>query len=247
MKHSALKQGLQTALRLVYPPRCIICGQQVMSDFGLCGPCWRDTPFISGLCCDACGAPLPGEDRGETILCDECLRIARPWSRGRAAMIYKENGRKLVLAFKHGDRHDVIRPAATWLARSAGPILSEDMLIVPIPLHWRRLLRRRFNQSALLSQAVARNLGMECCPDALRRVRHTSSLDGKGRDERFRTLEEAIKVHPGRASRVAQRRVLLVDDVMTSGATFAAAAEACYGAGAREVCVLTLARVVKDA
>lgn len=239
--------AFQTALRLVYPPRCTICGAQVESDFGLCGPCWRETPFISGLCCDACGVPLPGEGRGDVEFCDDCLTTARPWSRGRAAVLYKDNGRKLVLALKHGDRHDVAQLAARWMVRAVEPLLHENMVIVPVPLHWSRLLRRRFNQAALLAQVIARDTGLSCCPDLLVRVRRTNSLGGLGKDERFATLADTIQVHGRRRRLTKNRPVLLVDDVMTSGATLSAAAQACMASGATDVCIVTLARVSKDA
>jgi len=240
-------QAFQTMLRLLYPPRCTICGEPVESDFGLCGPCWRDTPLISGLCCETCGVPLPGEGSGQAEFCDDCLTIARPWSKGRAAVLYRDNGRKLVLALKHGDRHDIVRPAAQWMAGAARPILSQDMTIAPIPLHWTRFLRRRFNQSALLAQAVATHLDLPYCPDLLIRSWRTRVLDGLGRDGRHETLCGAIKAHAGRRHHLDGRVILLVDDVMTSGATLSAATEACFAAGARDVRVLVLARVAKDA
>ena len=242
-----MASGLQTALHLIYPPRCTICGDQVESDFGLCGPCWRDTPFISGLVCDACGVPLPGEeDAGQVVHCDDCLKIARPWKRGRAALLYRDNGRRLVLALKHGDRQDVVRPAALWMARAAKPLLTDNTLIAPVPLHWVRMLRRRFNQAALLAQAVADEVGLACCPDLLIRPRRTRSLEGLGFDARHQTLDGAIKAHPKRRHRMAGRHVLIVDDVMTSGATFSAAAQACFASGAKDVSILALARVAKD-
>ncbi|MDQ2094243.1 ComF family protein [Rhodalgimonas zhirmunskyi] len=237
---------LQTALRLIYPPRCVSCGDLVESDFGLCGPCWRETPFIEGLACDTCGVPLPGHS-DQIEHCDDCMRIARPWSRGRAVLTYKDNGRKLVLALKHSDRLDIIRPAGVWLARAARPILQDQMLIAPIPLHWSRLLKRRFNQSALLAQELGRLTALSVCPDLLVRPKRTESLEGKGHDARFTTLDRAINAHPKRKHRMAGRHVLLIDDVMTSGATMAAAAEACLSAGAHDVSALSLARVAKDA
>lgn len=240
--------AFQSALRLIYPPRCTICGCQVESDFGLCGPCWRDTPFISGLVCDDCGLPLmDGGDPEVTVRCDECMTVARPWHRGRAALLYRDNGRKLVLALKHGDRLDVVRPAALWLAWAARPLLADDTLIAPVPLHWLRLLKRRFNQSAALAAALARETDTAHCPDLLIRPRATPNLGGMGRAARFAALEGAIRVHPRRAHRIAGRPVLLVDDVMTSGATLAVAAQACLGAGARDVSVVVLARAGKDA
>ena len=237
----------QTALRLVYPPRCLGCGGLVEREFGLCAECWRNTAFIGGLVCDLCGVPLPGEAApDEAVHCDDCMRIARPWARGRAALLYRDTGRRLVLALKHGDRQDVAQPAAGWMARAAAPILTPDMLIAPVPLHWTRMLRRRYNQSALLSAAVAKSTGLAHCPDLLTRHRRTRSLDGAGRDMRFATLDGAIRVTRGRRHRLVARDVLIVDDVMTSGATLAACAEACLAAGAGRVFVLILARVAKD-
>ncbi len=178
--------------------------------------------------------------------CDDCLKIARPWGRGRAALLYRDNGRRLVLSLKHGDRHDIVRPAAKWMARAAQPLLHAHTLIAPIPLHWTRFLKRRFNQSALLARALAGEIRLEVCPDLLIRPRRTQSLEGLGRDERFATLTDAIQVHPKRRHKIAGRPVLLVDDVMTTGATLAAAAQACIASGAKEVCTLTLARAAKD-
>ncbi len=237
----------QAALHLIYPPQCLTCGALVTTDFGLCGPCWRETPFIVGLVCDQCGVPLPGEDSGKPEHCDDCLTIARPWSRGRAALLYKDNARSLVLALKHGDRLDLARPAVKWMLRAAAPILEPGMLVAPIPLHWMRLFRRRYNQSALLSRAIAKSADLDHCPDLLIRRRATGTQDGRGRDARFANMSNALALHPKRAARAEGRHILLIDDVMTSGATLAAAAEACVAGGASAVSVVTLARVAKDA
>uniref|UniRef100_A4WVV6 Amidophosphoribosyltransferase-like protein n=1 Tax=Cereibacter sphaeroides (strain ATCC 17025 / ATH 2.4.3) TaxID=349102 RepID=A4WVV6_CERS5 len=239
--------GLQAALRLLFPPQCLLCETLVTTDFGLCGPCWRATPFVAGLVCDLCGCPLPGEDPGHPVHCDECLTSARPWDQGRAAMLYRDNARKLVLALKHGDRLDLVRPAAGWILGVARPLLSPDVLVVPVPLHWTRLLGRRYNQSALLSAELARQAGLDHCPDALVRGRNTHSQEGRSREGRFDNMTGAILPHPKRGTLLRGRRVLIVDDVMTSGATLAAATEACHGAGATHVTVAVLARVAKDA
>jgi len=218
----------------------------VESDFGLCGTCWRDTPFIGGTVCDACGVPLPGASDGFRLECDDCMAAPRPWKQGRAALIYKDRARQMVLALKHGDRAEIARPAGIWLARAARPLLKDGMLIAPVPLHWSRLLKRRFNQAALLAQALARETGLAMCPDLLVRPTRTTPQDGKSAALRFADMVSVIEPHPKRRHRMAARSVLLVDDVMTSGATLTACAEACRAGGAHDVYVVTLARVAKD-
>ncbi len=234
---------IQTALRLVFPPLCLGCGNPVASEWGLCAECWRETAFIGGLVCDACGVPLPGDDPGEPVLCDGCMAHPPPWAQGRAALLYEGTGRRLVLALKHGDRHEIVRPAARWLAAAARPLLRPGAVVAPVPLHWRRLFRRRFNQSALLGKAVASDLGLVHVPDLLLRDWRTPVLDGLGREARFATLEDAIRIAPRHRPLIEGRPVLLVDDVMTTGATLSAAARACLASGASEICVLALARV----
>lgn len=246
MAHRLWSAGMQTLVQMVYPPRCLACGGLVETDFGLCGTCWRDTPFVSGLACDLCGVPLPGQsDHAEH--CDDCLTVARPWVQGRAALVYRDRGRRMVLGLKHGDRHDIARPAAKWMARVSRGMLRDNMLVVPVPLHVNRHLRRRYNQAALLAQALAAELGCDWCPDALQRIRATQPLEGKGRAERFDALQGQIRVADSQVPLINGRPVLIVDDVMTSGATLAAATEACLAAGATEVCVTVLARASKDA
>ena len=238
-----LRARIQTAVSLVYPARCVNCGALVDSDFGLCGNCWRETEFISGLVCDCCGVPVPGEDDGQVVQCDACIQRPQDWDHGRAALVYSGQGRRIVLALKHGDRTDLARPASGWLARASAPFLKDDPLIVPVPLHWSRLLRRRYNQSALLAQALAARTGCLCCPDALVRTVATPMLEGRSREERSGLLSDAIRPHPRMMDRLEGRSVLLVDDVMTSGATLSASARACFAAGAVAVSVVVLARV----
>lgn len=236
---------IQTAVSLLYPPRCLGCGAMVDSDFGLCGPCWRDTPFIDGTVCESCGVPVPGQADEYRTECDECMKTPRPWSDGRSALLYKGRARRLVLGFKHGDRPEVARPAALWMARAARTLMTPGMLIAPVPLHWTRLLKRRYNQSALLSQALSEKLELAYCPDLLVRKKRTSMMNGKSATQRYSDLDGAIDIHPKRRHRLMSRRVLLVDDVMTTGATLAACTHACLDAGVDDVCVLTLARVAK--
>ncbi|MCK8484397.1 ComF family protein [Aliiroseovarius sp. S2029] len=238
---------MQSALGVLYPPQCVSCAAPTESDFALCGACWRDTPFIEGLVCDLCGDPLPGEDDGAPAQCDACLATPRPWHQGRAALRYSANARRLVLALKHGDRPELARAAAPWLARAATPLIAADTVIVPMPIHWSRLFRRRYNQSVELGRALARFLHLDHTPDALVRPKRTRAHDGMDVEARFANMQGAIRPHPKRGAALAGRSVLLLDDVMTSGASFDAATRACFAAGADHVNVLALARVTRDA
>ncbi|MEW2912127.1 ComF family protein [Leisingera sp. JC11] len=240
-----LTARIQTAVSLIYPSQCLGCGGLVSSDFGLCAACWADVHFISGTVCEGCGVPLPGQTDGFRLECDSCLRHPRPWSQGRSALLYEGQGRKLVLALKHGDRTEIADTAADWLHRAAEPLLKGDPLICPVPLHWTRLLKRKYNQSSLLAAALARKSELHHCPDLLRRTRRTPALEGKTRDQRYRLLGSAITVPPKRKGRIKGRVVLIVDDVMTSGATLNACSDACLQAGATEVRVAVLARVTQ--
>ncbi|SMO82783.1 Predicted amidophosphoribosyltransferases [Paracoccus laeviglucosivorans] len=251
MDNKGLRGLMKGALRLIYPPQCIGCDAPVAEEGALCPTCWAAAEFIAGLCCTRCAAPLPGggpeehEDIG-LLVCDDCLRVSRPWNRGRAALVYRGTGRKLALMLKHGDRLDLAPPLGDWVARAAGPLVRRDMLVMPVPLHLRRLAKRKYNQAALLSQRVAQVHGLEHLPHALRRLRHTPMQDHGTFAQRFANLHDAIAVHRRVAGRIQGRAVLLVDDVMASGATLAAAATALRDAGSGPVSVVVLARAVKD-
>lgn len=238
---------MQSPLAVLYPPQCVSCGEPISDEHGLCGKCWAQTPFVTGHICDKCGAPLHGEGDGERDLCDDCMATPRPWSRGRAALIYAENARRIVLQIKFSDRLDFVPPAAGWMARAGRDLIHPDTLVVPVPAHWSRVFVRRYNQASELARALARLAALDVAPTALIRLRRTEKQEGLDRAQRIENLEGAILPHPRRGMALANRRVLLVDDVMTSGATMAATAQACLDAGASDVSSLVLARAVKDA
>lgn len=230
----------------VYPPRCVACPAPTASAGQLCAACWRETHFISGATCRRCGVPLVGEAAGmagEEAVCESCLRHPPGWDRGAAALVYGGAGRRMVLALKHGDRLDTVRPLAAWMAAAGRELLAEADLVAPVPLHWRRLLRRRYNQSAELARAIGRLAGRPVVPDLLVRQRATSPQSG-GREARAANQADAIRLAPRR--QVAGARVLLVDDVLTTGATLSGCADVLRAAGASGVDVLVLARVAFD-
>lgn len=240
---------MKAALRVVYPPQCLSCGAGVDRDGTLCPLCWRDCEFITGCACTRCGLPLPlpgAGEAGDDLLCDDCLVTDRPWQAGRAAVAYRGIGRDLVLALKHGDRPDLAGPLGEWLARAAGPLIAADMLVVPIPLHPRRLLKRKYNQAALLSARLAAACGLRHAPGLLRRIRATPAQDHRSHAERYENLRGAFAVPPRFRDQIKGRAVLLVDDVMASGASMTAATRALQAVGAGAVSVAVLARAMKD-
>ena len=240
---------MKAALRLIYPPQCIACGTAVDATGALCPECWRDCDFITGCACDLCGVPLPGlagqQENGADLRCDDCLTAPPPWQRGRAALVYGDVGRALALSLKHADRPDLAEPLGAWLSNAASALIAPGMIVAPIPLHPTRMMKRRYNQAALLSDRLARAHGLTHLPGLLRRIRATGAQDHRSHAERHRNLEGAIAVAPRHRDRIAGRPVLLVDDVMASGATLDAASRALAAARAGPVSVAVLARAVK--
>lgn len=229
------------AIDTIYPPRCLACTAATDAARGLCAACWADTHFIAGTACRKCGVPLLG-DAGAEDVCESCSRHPPAWDRGAAAFLYAGAGRRMVLALKHGDRLDTVRPLAAWMARAGRTLLAEADVIAPVPLHWRRLVLRRYNQSAELARRLGRDAGRPVVPDLLTRRRATAPQSG-ARDRRAKNQAGAFAIAPRRAGLVAGRRILLVDDVLTSGATLSACADTLRAAGAVGVDALVLARV----
>lgn len=235
-----------TLLNTIFPPRCLACAEPTDTPQGLCPACWRDTHFIVGTACAKCGVPLIGEaaaDSAQNDVCEGCQRHPPAWDRGAAAVLYRDAGRQVILSLKHGDRLDMVKPLAGWMAAAGGALLAETDIVAPVPLHWRRLLRRRYNQSAELARRLAHLAGKASVVDLLTRNRFTTPQEGMDRATRLRNQAGAFTVAPRRAAAVQGKAVLLIDDVLTSGATLSACADTLRAAGAARVDVLVLGRV----
>ena len=240
-----LARAGRVGLDAVLPPRCLSCGAVVGGEGALCPPCWTRLAFVGPPHCRCCGLPFP-YDAGEEMSCAECIRTPPAFDRARAALVYDGASRPLLLGFKHGDDTHAAAPFARWMAGAAGPLLAEAELLVPVPLHRWRLFRRRYNQAALLAHALGRAADRSVSTDTLIRRKRTPSQGGLGRIGRAANVRGAFAVPPDARPRIAGRRVLLVDDVMTTGATVAACARTLRRAGAAHVDVIVLARVVPE-
>lgn len=231
-------------LNAVLPPQCLACSTVVDTPGHLCGPCFGRFTFITPPHCGICGLPLD-QTITDDLICGACV-VERPvYGQARAVFIYDEHSRPLVLKLKHGDRTDMAVHLAKWLQRSGREVLAAADILVPVPLHRWRLLMRAYNQSALLAHAVGKLSGKAVAADVLIRTKPTPPQGGLSRKERRRNVAKAFGVR--KAANIENKRVVLVDDVLTSGATANACALALMQAGAAAVDVLALARVPNPA
>lgn len=231
-------------LDALLPPQCLTCDAPVGAPGQFCSACFRRTQFVTDPCCAGCGLPFGAAGQGGASgHCAECRAEPPPWTTARAALLYDDQARRILLPFKHGDRVETARALAPHMARAGAALLREADWLVPVPLHRWRLLGRRYNQSALLAQALARLTGRPTVLDGLRRIRPTASLGTLSRRDRRAEVAGAFLVRETRRAQLADARVLLIDDVLTTGATAGACARALLAAGVARVDVLAAARV----
>lgn len=240
MRLKALPDAL---LSLVLPPRCAGCAAIVATADSFCGTCFAALAFITPPMCAVCGDPFDA-DAGDGARCHRCRQRRPAFTAARAAFAYADPAKAVVLALKHGDKTEQARLMARQMARAGSGWFGADAVLVPVPLHRWRLWRRGFNQAALIARNLARRTGTPVSLDALERIRSTASSGAMGRAERFANVDGAFVC--GRADAVAGRAVVLVDDVLTTGATAEACALALFDAGATTVRLLTFARVVRS-
>lgn len=240
-----LSAPVMRTLDLLLPPRCIGSGA-IVGEAGTVSPdFWQALGFIDTPYCDVCGTPF-ALDVAAGSLCGSCIDNPPLFDRARAPVVYNDASRQVILDFKYGDKLHAVKTFVPWMQRTGRDLIDTADLIVPVPLHWRRLWSRRYNQAAILSAALATATGKNHAPDLLRRRRHTAPQKGLSRAERKENIRNAFVVHPAYAETIRGRHILLIDDVLTTGATLNECARVLKNAGASGVSILTIARVTRE-
>ena len=230
---------------LVLPPRCLNCGTHVEQPQSICGECWSKLTFISNPHCITCGVPMPESASAESE-CLECIQDPPPFAKARAALCYDAHAMPFITRFKYSDQLQFAPLLTLWMEHAGKELLAQADIITPVPLHWTRLFTRKYNQAAILAQRLSQASEIAYLPELLKRVRRTppqASLHSK--IQRLQNVRGAFQLHPQvEKDTLKDKVILLVDDVMTTGATIKACAKILKKSGAKKVWVLTAARTV---
>jgi len=228
----------------ILPPTCLACRVPIADAAGLCAKCWTRAGFIERPYCERLGTPFPADYGGELI--SPAALVSPPaYGRARAAARYSDVARDLIHMMKYGDRMDLVHALGRWMVRSGGELLADADALVPVPLHWRRLWQRRFNQSSALAHAISKLSKVPVMDEVLLRARATQPQFGLPRERRAENVQGAFKVPKEKRIEVKGKKLVLIDDVLTTGATADACTKILLRAGALRVDVLVLARVVE--
>jgi len=229
-------------INFLVPPRCVNCNTPTARQTGICPACWKQVRFLERPFCQIMGTPF-SVDMGEETISTEAIANPPPFARLRSAVLYDDICAKLISRFKFSDRSDIAPFIANVMARAGRELITDADIIVPLPLHWRRFHERRFNQSAILAGLISKSCSVPFEPSLMVRVKNTTQQIGLTHEARRKNVASAFKVPPNMQPLLAGKRILLIDDVYTSGASAKSATKTLLRAGASSVDVLTFAKV----
>lgn len=228
----------------ILPPLCPVTGEMV-DKIGMVSPTlWRDLSFIHAPYCDHCGAPFPFD--ADTVLCGQCIDHPPLYTKGRSALIYDDHSRDMILRFKHGDQLHAVKAFTPWLKQIGSEVITQADIIIPVPLHRNRLIKRRYNQADIIARDLLRGTNKAYMPDLLQRVKNTQSQGHKKAKDRVTNIARAFAVHPKYEWQIQGKNILIIDDVYTTGATLNECTKTLQASRANDIYTLTLARAVKD-
>ncbi len=239
-----IQKSVQDLIDYVFPPQCPYCDGFIDRSQILCDTCFKKIQFITGTKCYLCGRPLPPTETDEKLLCPMCLNKRKIYDISRSVFIYDSFSRNAILKLKYADRTDLRHFFVNYMLMAGHDIIDKSDIIIPVPLHWRRRLKRKYNQAAVLAELLAQKSGKKYTAKTLVRRRYTHNQNNKSNEERKRNVKNAFDVvNP---DTIRDLSVLLIDDVLTTGATAEACAKVLKQNGAKAVYVLTIAQVVHN-
>ena len=243
MLKSLLKPIANRLLDVVYPPLCMACGDNISENGSICAGCWADINFISDPQCEICGFPFDFEAQ-EASVCGRCIAVKPSFSKTRAVFVYDDTSSKMVTSFKYSDRTENRVAYAKWMMRVGEEMLREADFIVPVPLHIGKLVLRKYNQAALLAGELGKMTCGKVLQAALIRKKYTKTQATFSYKARFKNISGAFKVNPRYINMLKNKKILLIDDVITTGATAEECAKILKKAKVARVEVLTLAKTL---